>query len=33
MVIAQNSLKIKDVPAYVIVGGNPDKFIRYRFPE
>ncbi|MCI3921403.1 CatB-related O-acetyltransferase [Paenibacillus sp. TRM 82003] len=33
-VIATQSLVVKDVPPYAIVGGNPAKVIRYRFsPE
>lgn len=30
-VIALNSLVVKDVPPYAIVGGNPAKIIKYRF--
>lgn len=30
-VIAANSLVVKDVPPYAIVGGNPARVIRYRF--
>lgn len=32
-VVAAESVVTKDVPAYTIVGGNPAKFIRYRFEE
>jgi acetyltransferase-like isoleucine patch superfamily enzyme len=32
-VIAAHSVVTKDVPPYAIVGGNPAKIIRYRFPE
>ncbi len=33
-VIAMDSLVVKDVPPYAIVGGNPAKIIKYRFsPE
>lgn len=32
-VIAAGALVTKDVPPYAIVGGNPAKLIRYRFPE
>ena len=32
-VIASDSNVVKDVPPYAIVGGNPAKFIRWRFPE
>lgn len=31
-VIASGSVVVKDVPAYAIVGGNPAKIIKYRFP-
>lgn len=31
-VIAANSVVVKDVPPYAIVGGNPAKIIKYRFP-
>lgn len=32
-VIAANSVVVKDVPSYAIVGGNPAKVIKYRFSE
>jgi acetyltransferase-like isoleucine patch superfamily enzyme len=32
-VVAANSLVLKDVPAYTIVGGSPAKFIRLRFDD
>ena len=32
-VIATNSHVVKDVEPYSIVGGNPAKFIKYRFPQ
>jgi acetyltransferase-like isoleucine patch superfamily enzyme len=32
-VIANNSHVVKDVEPYSIVGGNPAKFIRYRFTK
>lgn len=32
-VVASNAVVTKDVPAYAIVGGNPAKVIRSRFPE
>ena len=32
-VIASDSVVVKDVPPYAIVGGNPAKFIKWRFPE
>ncbi len=32
-IIASDSNVVKDVPPYAIVGGNPAKFIRWRFPE
>jgi virginiamycin A acetyltransferase len=32
-VIAANAHVTKDVPPYAIVGGNPAKVIKYRFPE
>ena len=32
-VIATNSVVIKDVEPYCIVGGNPAKVIKYRFPS
>lgn len=31
-IIAMGSVVTKDIPPYAIVGGNPAKFIRYRFP-
>ncbi len=31
-IIAAGSVVTKEVPAYAIVGGNPAKIIRYRFP-
>ena len=32
-VVGTGSLVTKDVPPYAIVGGNPAKIIKYRFPE
>jgi virginiamycin A acetyltransferase len=32
-VIAANSHVVKDVPNYAIVGGNPAKVIKDRFPK
>ncbi|WGE90848.1 CatB-related O-acetyltransferase [Actinobacillus genomosp. 1] len=32
-VIAANSVVVKDVPPYAIVGGNPAKIIKYRFTD
>ncbi|ADO42416.1 CatB-related O-acetyltransferase [Ketogulonicigenium vulgare] len=32
-IVASNSHVVKDVPPYAIVGGNPAKIIRYRFPD
>jgi len=32
-VIAAGSIVTKDVPSYAIVGGNPAKIIKYRFPK
>lgn len=32
-VIAANSVVVKDVPPYAIIGGNPAKIIKYRFSE
>ena len=31
-VIASDSVVVKDIPPYAIVGGNPAKIIKYRFP-
>lgn len=31
-VVASDSVVVKDVPPYAIVGGNPAKIIKYRFP-
>ena len=31
-IIASNSTVVKNVPPYAIVGGNPAKVIKYRFP-
>jgi acetyltransferase-like isoleucine patch superfamily enzyme len=31
--VAGGSVVVKDVPPYAIVGGNPAKIIRFRFPE
>ena len=31
-IIAADSVVVKDVPPYAIVGGNPAKIIKYRFP-
>ena len=31
-VVASDSVVVKSVPPYAIVGGNPAKLIRYRFP-
>ena len=31
-VIASGSVVMKDVPSYAVVGGNPARIIRYRFP-
>ena len=33
VIIATNSLVIKDIKPYSIVGGNPAQFIKYRFKE
>lgn len=30
-VLASDSVVVKDVPPYAIVGGNPAKVIKYRF--
>ncbi|MBR1398208.1 MAG: CatB-related O-acetyltransferase [Selenomonadaceae bacterium] len=32
-IIASNSVVVKDVPPFAIVGGNPAKIIKYRFDE
>lgn len=32
-IVASGSVVTKNVPPYAIVGGNPAKIIRYRFPE
>ena len=32
-VIASDSVVVKNVPPYAIVGGNPARLIKYRFPE
>src|SRR6185312_6866720 len=32
-VVAGFSVVTRDVPPYAIVGGNPAKIIKYRFPE
>ena len=32
-VVASGSIVTKSVPPYAIVGGNPAKIIKYRFPE
>ena len=32
-VVASDSVVVKNVPPYAIVGGNPAKIIKYRFPE
>lgn len=32
-VIASRSVVVSDVPAYAVVGGNPARIIRFRFPE
>ena len=32
-VIASDSVVVKNVPPYAIVGGNPAKIIKYRFSE
>lgn len=31
-VIAAGSVVVKDVPPYAVVGGNPAKIIKFRFP-
>ena len=33
LIISRRSLVTKDVAPYTIVGGNPAKFIKYRFEE
>ena len=32
-IIASDSVVVKNVPPYAIVGGNPAQFIKWRFPE
>lgn len=32
-VIASDSVIVKDIPPYAIVGGNPAQIIKYRFPQ
>ena len=32
-VVAADSVVVSDVPPFAIVGGNPAKFIKWRFPE
>lgn len=32
-IVAAGAVVVKDVPPYAIVGGNPAKIIKYRFPE
>lgn len=32
-VVASDSVVVKNVPPYAIVGGNPAQIIKYRFPE
>ena len=32
-IIAARSVVVSDVPAYSVVGGNPAKVIKQRFPE
>ena len=32
-IVAAGSIVTKDVPPYAIVGGNPARLIRYRYPE
>ena len=32
-VVAADSVVVKDVSPYAVVGGNPAKIIKYRFPK
>lgn len=32
-VVAAGTVVVKDIPPYAVVGGNPAKIIRYRFPQ
>lgn len=32
-IVASGAVVVKDVPPYAIVGGNPAKIIKYRFPQ
>ena len=32
-VVAADSIVVKDVSPYAVVGGNPAKIIKYRFPK
>lgn len=32
-IVAAGAVVVKDVPPYAVVGGNPAKIIKYRFPE
>jgi chloramphenicol O-acetyltransferase type B len=32
-IVAAGSVVVKDVPAYAVVGGNPSRVIKYRFPR